>query len=1117
MRWICRGTVIHAVLLGSLTSLAPCCVVAATVAKSAPEALEFFETKVRPILVDSCLRCHGPKKQGSGLRLDSRAAILEGGENGAAISPGEAEKSLLIQAVRHSHPEIKMPPKGKLPEPAIAALAEWVQRGAPWPEGSVLAPAERDKAAEAHWAFQPLQNVEPPAVKDRSWPTARVDAFILAMLEQNGMVPSARADKRTLIRRATFDLTGLPPTVEEVDAFEADALPDAFARVVDRLLASPRYGERWGRLWLDVARYADTKGYVFTEDRRYPFAYTYRDYVIRAFNEDLPFDRFIVEQIAADRLAAGSDSRSLAALGFLTVGRRFLNDGNDIIDDRIDVVTRGFLGLTVTCARCHDHKYDPIPTDDYYSLHGVFASSVEPAELPAIVSPGGREETRDFEREHQTLESAYREARTHVAEKIQKEVRDRLAPYLVAAFDVEFNPRHPKVADRAKADNLSQSRLRWVCRQWKSYLEKTRDRKDPVFSAWHALACLSSEEFAGKAPALIDALSASKTPLNSLVTTSLASRPPRRMSDVAARYGELLAQAEARWRERLKAGAPQSLAEPEWESLRQVIYDADGPLGIGDRALPVAIAGFSEMRARFLDPDDRKRLADLKTRYVSLESTHPGAPARAMVLNDAPQPVNPYVFVRGNPGRRGKDVPRQFLKVLAGPSRKPFAQGSGRLELARAIADPSNPLTARVIVNRVWFHHFGSGLVATPSDFGLRSTPPTHPELLDDLAGKLIQGGWSIKGLHRRIMLSSTYQQRSDGETTDHERDPENRLLSRFPRRRLDFESMRDALLAVSGALDPAMGGPSTAISAPPYPPRRTVYGVIDRQNLDGVYRTFDFASPDATSPRRYVTTGPQQALFLMNSPFAIAQAKTLVANAGDPGTPEARVRGLYRRIFGRAPSARETDLGLRFVRQQSMRGRAPTPIWQYGFGRFDEATRQVAGFEPFRHWSGTAWQVGPKLPDPVMHFLGLNAGGGHVGDDATHAAIRRWTAPRDATIAIDATLEHPNPNGDGVRARIVASRGGELGHWIAHHAKIATRVASYAVKRGETIDFVVDCRGESSFDTFAWAPTIREIGPTRAQWTASAGFQGPEPPALSPWEEYAQVLLLTNEFMFID
>ena len=380
-----------------------------------PEAVEFFEARVRPILVERCVKCHGPRKQSSGLRLDSRAAVLKGGDTGPAVVPAKPEESLMIQAVAHRHDELKMPPNGKLPDADVQFLTRWVALGAPWPADSAKnAAMSPSAAAPAHWAFQPLRPVPPPRVKDRSWAASPVDAFILARLEAAGIAPSPTADKRTLIRRATIDLWGIPPTADEVEAFEADASPDAFARVVDRLLASPRYGERWGRHWLDVARYADTKGYVFTQERRYPYAYTYRDYVINAFNADLPYDRFIVEQIAADQLPQGGDNRPLAAMGFLTVGRRFLLDQNEIIDDRIDVVSRGLLGLTVTCARCHDHKFDPIPTEDYYSLYGVFASSVEPADLPVLDWPGAPKAARsaDFLRK---LEAAKKKRDAYLA------------------------------------------------------------------------------------------------------------------------------------------------------------------------------------------------------------------------------------------------------------------------------------------------------------------------------------------------------------------------------------------------------------------------------------------------------------------------------------------------------------------------------------------------------------------------------------------------------------------------------------------------------------------------------------------------------------------------------
>jgi len=408
-----------------------------------PEAIDFFEARVRPILVNRCIKCHGPEKQSSNLRLDSREAVLKGGNSGPSLVPAKPEESLLIQAVAQTHEELKMPPGGKLPEPSVAIITQWVALGAPWSatasKGAASSRIEGHDPPTPHWSLQPLVSPSVPQVKDRNWAGTAVDAFILARLEAAGLTPSARADKRTLIRRATIDLWGIPPSAEEIDAFELDSTPDAFARVVDRLLASPRYGERWGRHWLDVARYADTKGYVFVQDRNYPYAYTYRDYVIRAFNSDLPYDQFIVQQLAADQLPRGDDARMLAAMGFLTVGRRFLLDQNEIIDDRIDVVSRGLLGLTVTCARCHDHKFDPIPSEDYYSLYGVFASSIEPAELPLLqkVEPGPA--FADYERKLHAAKKARDDFLAERRDEIQGDLTARFSVYLKAAYDLDLD------------------------------------------------------------------------------------------------------------------------------------------------------------------------------------------------------------------------------------------------------------------------------------------------------------------------------------------------------------------------------------------------------------------------------------------------------------------------------------------------------------------------------------------------------------------------------------------------------------------------------------------------------------------------------------------------------
>jgi len=868
------------------------------------EAIEFFEARVRPILAESCLKCHGQRKQSSGLRLDSRAAVLRGGDSGPAIVAGKPEESLLIQAIDHQHGELRMPPKGKLPDASVAMLRRWVALGIPWTNGSANrasaggTPASLGSASKSHWAFEPVRQPAPPAIRDRNGVDSPIDAFVLARLEAAGITPSPRAGKRTLIRRATLDLWGIPPTAEEVDDFEAEANPMAFGRLIDRLLASPRYGERWGRHWLDVARYADTKGYVFTQDRRYPYAYTYRDYVVSAFNADLGYDQFVRQQIAADQLVGSGDRRPLAAMGFLTVGRRFLLDQNEIIDDRIDVVSRGLLGLTVTCARCHDHKFDPIDSEDYYALYGVFASSTEPSELPLLAQPdGASRESADYERQLKNRRKAREDYLTERRAEIQTDLKARFSKYFQAAYDLRFEPKSRKLDERALADGLNSRRLRGLIVVLKRHLEATAKTDDPLL----------------------------------------------------ALFGQLEARLKAQAAAGPAAKPATALAQPVWESLRQALFGPGGPLALS-----------LESTRSFLDQTQRGRLDELNGAIDQLNATHPGAPSRAMVLNDAAQLYDPHVFIRGNPGRPGKAVPRRFLRVLAGPEPAPFRRGSGRLELAEAIASQQNPLTARVFVNRVWQWHFGKGLVTTPSDFGTRSDPPTHPELLDYLASRFVGAGWSPKALHRLIMLSSTYQQSSAPRPSEMARDPENRLLWRFNRQRLDFESMRDSLLAVSGALDTRIGGPPVQTTPPSESNRRTLYGFIDRQNLDGLYRTFDFAVPDASSPRRFVTTVPQQALFLMNSPFLHEQARHLTASivpqakrpsgpaAGTTGDAAAETIGrLYRRALGRLPEPDELALARAFIGRESAADPERSGAWR--------VLQTIKGDPPLAPWDQLA------------------------------------------------------------------------------------------------------------------------------------------------------------------
>jgi mono/diheme cytochrome c family protein len=884
-----------------------------------PQQAEFFEARIRPVFVENCVKCHGPKKQKGGLRLDAREEFLEGGENGPVIKPGDPAGSLLIQAIRHEG-ETKMPPKKKLKARDIDALTAWVKMGAPWPVTPSGGPTTvADKEWKKHWAFQPVKNPSPPQVKDNNWPLTSIDRFILAKLETRGLSPSSAADRRTLLRRATLDLLGLPPTPSEIAAFEADPSPNAFAKVVDRLLASPHYGERWGRYWLDVARYADTKGYVFFQEADFPWAYTYRDYVIRSFNEDLPYNRFVLEQLAADHLLAqdknagpNEDRRALTALGFLTLGGRFMNNQYDILDDRIDVVTRGLLGLTVTCARCHDHKFDPIPSKDYYSLYGVFASSEEPEVPPLFTPPPKTKVYEDFDRELRKREEKLTKFVKAKHAELVKAAKTRAAEYLLAAHAARNQPNTEEFMLLADGNDLNPRMLV----RWRAYLERTRKKHHPVLAPWHAFAALPDKDFAARAKTLTAEMFGKRDParsINPLVVKAFANKPPQTIKEVAQRYCALWNAADKLWQEGIQHATQKKLVlrvlpDPAQEELRQCFY---GP----DSAPNVAMNPVGDLDL-LPDRPSQATLQELRKAVETWRATGRGAPPRAMVLHDTPVPYAPRVFLRGNPNNLGEPVPRQFLGVLAGEKRRPFAHGSGRLDLAEAVVDPRNPLTARVLVNRLWLHHFGTALVRTPGDFGMRSDPPSHPELLDHLASTFMGNGWSIKAIQRLIMLSAVYQQKSDDREACRRTDPENLLLWKMNRRRLDFEATRDALLAVSGRLHRIIGGPSVRDSLSAAANRRTLYSFLDRLNVPELFRTFDFPSPDATSPKRDNTTVAPQALFLMNNPFVLECARRLMQRPEIAAEKDLakRVGRVYRLLYCREPSGEEIALGREFL-----------------------------------------------------------------------------------------------------------------------------------------------------------------------------------------------------------
>jgi cytochrome c553 len=1093
------------------------------------EALDFFESRVRPVLAEHCYTCHGTETQKAGLRLDARSAILQGGDSGPAIVAGDPNASLLAQVIRYDG-DVAMPPKEKLPDDAIEALNHWITLGAPWPEEAPPAPvAETDdfaaavqKARETHWAFQPVTNPAPPESPQADWARQELDHFIAAKLAEAELTPANEADRRTLIRRLYFDLIGLPPDVEAVEAFAANDAPDAYEKLVDELLASEHFGERWGRYWLDVARYADTRGYVFQRERAFAFSHTYRDFVIDAFNNDLPYDDFLRYQVAADKLA-GDNQEVLAAMGFLTLGRNFVGNVHDQTDDKIDVVTRGMLGLTVSCARCHDHKYDPVSIEDYYSLYGVFRSSIEPNELPLIEEPDPEDPLyQEFQAEVAAKEQELQDYITGQHVDMLTGARERAADYLHAATTLAPD------ADTAAIRTLAKDKdLLWqILEGWRNHLKPRAEGRDTIFKPWFDLAALPAENFAEAAKAFWSnelKSDAYRNGLNPVILRALGDTPPENLEGVVAMYAAAFKEADDAWTKRIAAATqaaaqtgqppaiPDALGDGNLEAVRQVLYGKESPVNVPrgnvEDYSTVPIQG---------------QIRNRRNARVRVESTHPGRPDRAMVLNDAAQLFNPYVFKRGKAESRGEDVPRRLPLLLAGQEPEVFAETSGRERLAEVIASKDNPLTARVFVNRVWGKLFGQYLVDTPSDFGVRATPPTHPELLDHLAHTFMEDGWSMKHLIRRIVLSATYRQTSTDRPEARAKDEANRLYWRQNRRRLDFEAMRDSILAASGTLDEKMGGPAVEIANEDYAPRRTIYGRIERQNLPGLFRTFDFASPDTHSPMRFTTTVPQQALYLMNSPFAVEQARALAdrPEVAEAESEDALINTLFREVLQRDPAPEEFDQARLFLEETRLPERE-TPRWEYGYGLVDLALGETF-FTPYPAFVNNQYQgVGDKLPTDELGWSSLRANGGHPGD-ATHASVLRWNAPGDGKVRLRGRLSHGTDQGDGVHGIIVHSGSGVAWEGRAFNDKLTILLKTLHVNAGDTVDIVVACGENTSHDSFGletkitWIPP-KDSGQDRQVFVADEAFGPPAPEPLAPAEQLAQVMFMTNEFMFID
>jgi len=1051
--------------------------------------IDYFEKKIRPVLASHCYACHSKSAAApqGGLLLDSTQGIRRGGNSGALIQPGDPGHSLLIRAIRHTDKKLKMPPGAPLLPEVVADFEHWIREGASLPADAVAT----DKKPSL-WSLQKPSLSALPTVGSESWIRNDIDRFVLSRLEARNLNPSVEADKRTLIRRATYDLTGLAPTAEEVERFVKDASPQAYERLINRLLASPRYGERWGRHWLDVARYSDSVNDSVNTGQRYPWSYTYRDWVIRALNEDLPYDQFVLYQLAADRVPK-VEPRNLAALGFLSLGRDFPNSYPETVDDRIDAVSRGLLGLTVACARCHDHKYDPIPTKDYYSLYSIFSNIREPEKLPLLEKPVGLSQKQAIYQERlDRIQKVYQDYRARRHAEMVNFFKTQAAEHMVAARDAE-GLSNPEIEDLVRDRQLNEHLLA----RWQRFLRESKESGEPVFRLWHAAAAIPKKEFPTQWLAM------RKTAKGfSLIEAELDAKPITSLKDLADAYASVLRQYDR----------DQPFGDPEADRLRAVVRGPKSPLDVP----------FEEFD-QICTEGDRNNMRSIRVRYGAMlaQAAYDGAVRRAMAVEDLPNPVPAHVFLRGNPNNPGAQTPPHFLSCLGGSDEKTFKDGSGRLELARSIIDPDNPLTARVIVNRIWMHHFGAGLVRTPSDYGFRGDLPTHPELLDYLALKFVESGWSLKKLHWLVMTSAAYRQASADNQAARKIDPENQLLWRMNRRRLEIESLRDSMLAAAGRLDLTMAGVPFLLTAQPSVPRRSVYGFIERGRVPGLLSAFDFASPDQHAPMRYVTTVPQQALFFLNSPFVAEQARALVSLPEITAAPTAseKVRRLYRAIFARNPEQVELEASLKFLSPlaEPAAGADAASPWQYGVAEFRADTGRVESFTSFTVFASDRWQGGSVLPATRSGKAMIRAAGGEPGWQPDQAVVRRWVSPVSGKLSMEGTLQHGQPAvpyGDGVRGRIVSSRDGELASWSVNGSSAETKLNGIKVEKGDTISFIVDARLDPENDGFTWAPVIK-FG--EQSWNAKNDFAGPAPQPLDVWARFAQVLLETNEFAFVD
>jgi hypothetical protein len=1052
-------------------SLAAVCI--ATAQNIPANSPDFFEAKIRPVLIKNCYSCH-TTSQMSGLRVDSQDAMTKGGKRGAAIVPGNPGGSLLLQAIRQTDPGLKMPMGGRLTDAEINDFAAWIEAGAVWPKNAAVSAVADGKYViypeqKEFWSVVPLRQPKIPAVKDAKWPKTDIDRLVLARLEKEDIKPVAPASKRDLIKRATLDLTGLPATYEEIQAFEKDTSPNAFAKVVDRLLASPRYGERWGRVWLDVARYGEDdyrslnpnpKGY-----RPYPNAYAYRDWVIQAFNDDMPFDRFVKAQIAGDLLDPKDRPKTLSATGFLGLGPWYYDNGAfeitraDERHDRVDAVTRGFLGLTVACARCHNHKYDPIPQTDYYSLAGIFYNTIyeEYPGAPKKVVDDYTKIEDDLDKEQKVLQ----EATTALSSNLSRSFAYQTSNYLMGVWEVSQTGTQKKEI----AQVVEQRKLDFeLFDRWIKYMAKP-STKYKNKDAWQAMikkgtsTQQEAKRLADKIQEEIIAVMLEKNEIDAenkvIEAKDLEGTKPKKRTDKPSNFMSYKDFNPGSWL-RLKS-LPDDQNNFWTEIFQRELKDEEDPnaMPMGNRqgnpgvllfrgwGLESRVGAEAQARIKTIQSDIDAIRKKLETHYPFVHG-----------VKDSEKPEDIQVAFRGDPNNpTGSPIPRHFLSLLSEGEPVPFTKGSGRLELADAIA--KQPLAMRVFVNRIWKAHFGTGIVDTPSNFGTAGERPTNPELLEYLAKNFVDNGMSVKALQRAIMLSSVYQLSTADNPENAAKDSGNRLYWRAEKKRLDAEQLRDGVLFASGNLDDAMGGPSADLT-PAYL-RRTVYGKVSRYKLDEYLQLFDFPSPSISAEKRFVTTVPLQRLFLMNSDFMQVEAEELAKRVANETDNRARIKKAYQYVYGRDATEEEIGLGLSYLKSE--------PMLEY-----DEAkTRPPAAGAGGRRGRG-----GPGVKTPAE---GKTADSTGAGADAT-------TQSKSGTDKPEAAKPEPMPDTD--------------------EAPAAEAAAGDAAAAGE--------------GGAAQQPMGMGMGMMGGMGRRGAGAAAPEIKYdATVWGRYAKILFSSSEFLFIN